>query len=67
MTDRKIPAIFKKLEVASKSNSTKVTSAVSNTKEGYCPLCDEILKPATANGVKVSYCEVHCIVMPVRD
>jgi RNase P subunit RPR2 len=59
---RKIPAILMQ-QVA----KTDVTAKTENVKEGYCPICNTVMKPSTANGVRVITCLTHSIVMPVRD
>ena len=43
------------------------TAKAQNVKEGYCPICDTVLRSSSANGVKVLTCLTHSIVMPVRD
>ena len=58
---RKIPAIL--MQTAKIAETAKAQ----NVKEGYCPICDNVLRPSSANGVKVLTCLTHSIVMPVRD
>lgn len=64
--ERLIPKVMTEVAASPDAPPEIQTAKVTNTKEGYCPVCKRAMKASVANDIDVLYCPEHTIVMPAR-
>lgn len=67
MTERIYPSIMLEAAAEEKKDKTQETARVQNIELGKCPICHAMLVNAKADGLDVTYCPDHNIVMPLKD